>query len=310
MKNQVRIINFMSQRMLAASLSLFLVLGSFVSLFSQGLSLGLDFTGGVAIELGFEKDIDLELIRSILKKSPEFEKAQVQRYGSNQTAMIKVVGLANVDSVELAASMDKILIGLKTDNPYEIKKVDFIGPVVGDELRDQSGMAMLVALFIMLFYVSIRFSAKFAIGAIIALCHDVIITFGYFSVTRIDFDLTVLAAVLAVIGYSLNDTIIVADRIRENYKKARLESPISIINTSLSQTLGRTTITSLTTLFVVLALLFVGGEMIKGFAEALIVGIVVGTYSSIYIASSILLSLNISKQDFIEITPESVDEMP
>lgn len=310
MKNEPRVFDFMRMRMLSMAFSVFLVISSLVSIFHQGLSLGLDFTGGVAIELGFEKDVNFEQLRLVLKQSPEFEKAQVQKYGNNQTAMIKVVGITNIDSAELTASLDQLLSDIKTENTFEIKKVDFIGPVVGDELRDQSGMAMLAALFIMLLYVAIRFSAKFATGAVIALFHDVIITFGYFSITRIDFDLTVLAAVLAVIGYSLNDTIIVADRIRENFKKARLESPVSIVNTSLSQTLGRTTITSATTLFVLLALLFAGGEMIKGFAEALIVGIVVGTYSSIYIASSILLSLNISKQDFIEVVPEAVDDLP
>jgi len=189
-------------------------------------------------------------------------------------------------------------------------RVDFIGPVVGDELRDQSGMAMLIALFIMLIYVSIRFSTKFAVGAVVALFHDVIITFGFFSITRLEFDLTVLAGVLAVIGYSLNDTIIIFDRIREDFKAARLETPTSIINGSISQTLGRTLITSLTTLFVLFSLFVMGGEMIKGFSIALIVGIIVGTYSSVYVASNILLTLNISKKDFIEVKPEVVDDMP
>jgi len=310
MKNEVKVINFMGLRMMTMALSLFLILASITSLFSKGLNLGLDFTGGVAIELGFEKEVDLENIRTVLKGSTEFEKAQVQNYGSNQTVMIKVVGLSNVDSSELSRILNNLLSDFKLQNNFEIKKVDFIGPVVGDELRDQSGIAMLVALFIMLLYVSVRFSMKFALSAILALIHDVIITFGFFSFFQLDFDLTVLAAILAVIGYSLNDTIIVSDRIRENFKKARLESPVLIINSSLSQTLGRTINTSLTTLLTVIALYFFGGEMIKGFSEALLVGIVVGTYSSIYIAGSFLLTLNLNKQDFIEITPEAIDDMP
>jgi preprotein translocase subunit SecF len=310
MKNEIKVIDFMSKRMIAAALSLFLVVASLLSVFSQGLNLGLDFTGGIAIEIGFENELDLEIVRSALKVSEEFEKAQVQNYGNTKTIMIKVVGVANVDSAEMSKSISKLISASVKDNPFNVKRVDFIGPVVGDELRDQSGMAMLVALFIMLLYVAIRFSAKFALGAVLALFHDVIITFGFFSVTRIDFDLTVLAAVLAVIGYSLNDTIVVSDRIRENFKAARMETPAMIINTSLTQTLGRTIITSLTTLFVLSALFFMGGEMIKGFAIALIVGVLVGTYSSIYVASNILMATKISKQDFIEIKPEAVDDMP
>ena len=310
MKNEITIIDFMSKRKLAAAISLFLIGASLISIFSQGLNLGLDFEGGVAIELGFEKSANLPLVRSVLKQSKEFEKAQVQNYGNDQTILIKVIGVDNVDTGVLAKTINTLLGEEAVGNPFEVKRVDFIGPVVGDELRDQSGIAMLTALFIMLFYVAIRFSAKFALGAIIALFHDVIITFGFFSLFRLDFDLTVLAAVLAVIGYSLNDTIVVSDRIRENFKSARMESPASIVNKSLSQTLGRTIITSLTTLFVLLALLFMGGELIKGFAIALIVGVIVGTYSSVYVASNILMSTNISKKDFIEIKPEAVDDMP
>lgn len=308
---QFKTIDFLSKRIPAGILSIVLVLVSLASIFFQGLNLGLDFTGGIAVELAFEKDADLPAIRSVLKTSPQFANAQVQKYGSNSEVLIKVVGVGGIDTVEISKNLKTLLSEQAASNTFEIVRVDFIGPVVGDELRDQSGMAMLIALFIMLIYVSIRFSTKFAVGAVAALFHDVIITFGFFSLMRLEFDLTVLAGILAVIGYSLNDTIVICDRIRENFKAARMETPASIINEALTQTLGRTIITSLTTLFVLLALFLMGGEMIKGFSIALIVGIVVGTYSSVYVASNMLMVLKISKMDFIEIKPEeAVDDMP
>ncbi len=310
MKQEIKIIDFMGKRMIAVAISAILVTLSLFSLFSQSLNWGLDFTGGVAIELGFEKSANLEEIRSALKQSEQFEKALVQNYGNEQTVLVKVIGSSNVDTAQVEITLNELLEQIKQSNFFDVKRVDFIGPVVGDELRDQSGLAMLVALFIMLLYVAIRFSSKFALGAVVALFHDVIIVLGFFSVLQFDFDLTVLAAVLAVIGYSLNDTIVVSDRIRENFKAARLESPSDIVNKSLSQTLGRTLITSFTTLFVLLALLIMGGETIKGFSIALIVGVLIGTYSSIYVASNILMATNISKKDFIEIKPEAVDDMP
>ncbi len=300
----------MSKRYIAGAGSILLIVISVVSLFVQGLSLGLDFTGGVAIEVGFEKDTNLPAIRKVLKASPVFEKAQVQNYGNARTILVKVIGDSEVSSTDMEQQLNTLLKKDFETEGFTIKRVDFIGPVVGDELRDQSGIAMLVALFIMLFYVAVRFSTKFALGAVLALFHDVIITFGFFSVTRLEFDLTVLAAVLALIGYSLNDTIVVFDRVRENFKAARMETPTEVINNSLSQTLDRTIITSMTTVFVLFALLGLGGEMIKDFSIALIVGIFVGTYSSIYVASSILLTLDISKKDFIEIKPEAIDGMP
>jgi preprotein translocase subunit SecF len=288
--SEIKLIDFMSKRRHAAILSVALVLASFGSIFFQGLNLGLDFTGGIAIEMGFEKEAKLEQIRSELKGSPVFEKAQVQHYGDPKTVLVKVVGAANANTAVFGEQLATLLEPVASENAFEIKRIDFIGPVVGNELRDQSGMAMLVALFIMLFYVAARFSTKFALGAVVALFHDVIITFGFFSVTQLDFDLTVLAAVLAVIGYSLNDTIVVSDRIRENFKETRIGAPAEIVNKSLTQTLGRTIITSLTTLFVLLALFVMGGD--------------------IYVASNILMAMKISKQDFIEIKPEAVDDMP
>ena len=192
----------------------------------------------------------------------------------------------------------------------DIRRIEFVGPQVGDELRDQSGIAMIVALFFMMVYVAFRFQFKFGVGAAAALFHDVLITMGVFSIFQLQFDLTVLAAILAVIGYSLNDTIVVSDRIRENFKKLRLDTAEEIINASLNQTLGRTLVTSFTTFLVLLALLFMGGELIRGFAIALLVGVFVGTYSSIYVASNVLLNMGISKEDFFDVKPEDVDEMP
>lgn len=305
-----RIFNFMATRLPSAIFSLLLVLLSLGSIFYQGLNLGLDFTGGVAIELAFENDADLPAIRNALKASPDFGSAQVQKYGSNSEVLIKVVGMSGLDVAAVSQKLGTLLSEQVSENPFKIMRVDFIGPVVGDELLDQSGLALLISLFIMLIYVSIRFSTKFAFGAIVALFHDVIITFGFFSLTRMEFDLNVLAGILAVIGYSVNDTIVIFDRIREMFKAARLETSASIINEAITVTLDRTTITSLTTLFVVFALFIMGGEMIKGFSAALMVGIIVGTYSSIFVASSLLMSTNISKKDFIEVKPEAVDEMP
>lgn len=305
-----KIIDFMSKRYITATGSVLLIIISIVSLFMQGLNLGLDFTGGVAIEVGFNKDVEMSLVRKVLKSSPAFENAQVQNYGNAKTILVKVVGSSDVNSTQMEAQFTKLLQSKYDVNDFVIKRVDYIGPVVGNELRDQSGIAMLVALFIMLLYVAVRFSSKFALGAVIALFHDVIITFGFFSVTRLEFDLTVLAAVLALIGYSLNDTIVVFDRVRENFKAARLETPEEIINNSITQTLDRTIITSLTTLFVLFALFVMGGEMIKDFSVALIIGIIIGTYSSIYVASSITLTLKISKKDFLEVKPEALDGMP
>ncbi len=310
MKKEKTIIRFMSQRFLAMGLSLLLILVSIVSLFVQGLNPGLDFTGGIAIELDFEKTANLDEIRNQLKNSEKFSKAQVQHYGNDRTVMVKVVDTSSVDiadTQQLAVELEHILEAVK---PFGVKKVDVIGPAVGDDLRDQSGLALLVSIFLMTVYVSVRFSLKFAISAALGLVHDGILVFGFFSLTQIDFDLTVLAAVLAVLGYSLNDTIVVSDRIRENFRAMRMETPMMIIDKSLTQVLDRTIITSGTTLFVVISLYLLGGEMLKGFSVALFVGIVVATYSSIYISSSLLLTLKLSKQDFIEIKPEAADSMP
>ena len=301
-KSSKKSINFMRQRHLATIISAVLLVASLVSLFINGLQLGLDFTGGLQVEAKFNEPADLEKIRSSLVTAG-FDKAVVVYFGSNRD--VKVTLQQDFDN----SFEQKITEALTsaTTSPVELKQLEYVGPQVGSELRDRGGIGMLFALMMIMLYVAVRFQYKFSLGAVVSLIHDVTIILGVFSLFKLNFDLTVLAAVLAVIGYSLNDTIVVFDRIRENFRKIRKSTPVEIINISWTQTLGRTTITSFTTLLVLLALLFVGGELIQGFAIALIVGIVVGTYSSIYIAANILLLLHIDKEDLMLPEKEGVE---
>lgn len=293
MLQQDKVINFMGRRKIAALLSLVLLIGAITSLAINGLEFGLDFTGGTQIEVGYEQPADLNQVREQLNTAG-FEGAVVVYFGSETDVLIRLqrgfeAGLGDEIIAALARGGDEI----------ELRRVEFVGPQVGEELRDEGGIGMLFALVVVMAYVAMRFQYKFSIGAVAALIHDVILVLGFFSVLKLNFDLTVLAAVLAVIGYSLNDTIVVSDRIRENFRKLRTETPIEVVNCSLTQTLGRTLITSLTTILVLLALFYFGGEMIHGFATALLVGVLVGTYSSIYVASNVLLSMSISKEDLM-----------
>ena len=302
-------IDFMSKRKLSMVISILLVIGSIVSLSTRGLNLGIDFTGGYLIEVGYKQSADLNAIRDTLK-SNDYADAQVQHFGTSQDVLVR---LAPRPGSNQATISDNIFKVLKKQSPdATMRRVEFVGPQVGEELREQGGLAMLIALFGILIYVSLRFQFKSAVGAIFALIHDVIITIGVFSVVQMSFDLSVLAAVLAVIGYSLNDTVVVLDRIRESFKGIRKKTPKEIINISINSTLSRTVITSLTTLLVLVALFYFGGEVIHGFAFALIIGVLIGTYSSVYIASSTLMAMNISKQDFLESVKEKkeLDEMP
>lgn len=302
-------IDFMSKRKIALAISLLLIILSIVSLGKNGLNLGIDFTGGYLIEVGYPNDADIESIRNALA-SNNFKDAQVQNFGTSKDVLIRIAPSADVNKASIS---DKILETLKqtSDQSIEMRRVEYVGPQVGEELRDQGGMAMLVALFFILIYVSLRFQFKSAVGAILALIHDVIITIGCFSILQLDFDLSVLAAILAIIGYSLNDTVVVLDRIRETFRNVRKSTPGEIINLSINQTLSRTLMTSFTTLIVLSALFFLGGEVIHGFASALIIGVVVGTYSSIYVASSTLMAMNITKHDFLTHTKEEVvDDQP
>jgi preprotein translocase subunit SecF len=303
------LINFMGKRKLAMVFSILLIIISIGSLVTKGLNLGIDFTGGYLIEAGYQSDVNLEQVRKALNDG-DFTDVQVQNFGSSKDIIVRI---APQEGINKATIGDNVLSILKTtsEQDVEMRRVEFVGPQVGDELRDDGGIALLVALGGILIYISLRFQLKSAVGAILALIHDVIITVGFFSLFQIEFDLTVLAAILAVIGYSLNDTVVVLDRIRETFRNIRKTSPEDVLNISINETLGRTIVTSLTTLLVLLALFFLGGEIIHGFALALIIGVVIGTYSSIYIASSALMTMNIHKQDFLVVAKEQiVDDAP
>jgi len=297
--------DFMSKRKMALLFSALLIIGSVSSLVIKGLNFGLDFTGGTLIEVGYQQSADLNKIRNRLT-SAGFGDAVVQNFGSSKDVLVRLAPREHTTSQSLG---DKILSALKEDDSnVEMRRQEFVGPQVGDELRDDGGLAMIIALAFILVYVMARFEYRFALGSIAALIHDVIITMGIFSFFQFDFDLTVLAAVLAVIGYSLNDTIVVFDRIRENFRLMRKQDPIHIINASLNQTLSRTMMTSITTLIVVLAMFFLGGELIHGFSIALIIGILVGTYSSIYVASSMVITLNITAESMMPVKKEGEDQ--
>ena len=303
----MKTINFMGQRRLAALFSVLLVAGSVFSLATRQLNWGLDFTGGTLAEVHYSEVAPLAAIRETLN-SGGFAGAIVVRFGSDRDVMIRLPqGYTDKDGAQLVALLQDAY-----DGTVELRRSEFVGPQVGDELRDQGGLALLLALGLVMLYVAFRFQLKFSLGAVAALAHDVLITLGFFSVLRLEFDLTVLAALLAVIGYSLNDTIVVSDRIRENFRKIRKAEPVQVINISLTETLGRTLVTSLTTLMVLFALFLFGGEMIHGFAIALIVGVMIGTYSSIYVAASTLMWLGIDKEDLLVPVKEGaeVDSRP
>ena len=297
--------DFMGKRKIALAFSALLIIAAISSLVMKGLNFGLDFTGGTLIEVAYPQSADLTKIRNRLASSG-FDDAVVQNFGSSKDVLVRLAPRENTSSQSLG---DKILTALKEDDADVVmRRQEFVGPQVGDELRDDGGLAMLIALGFILVYVMARFEYRFALGSIAALIHDVIITMGVFAFFQFDFDLTVLAAVLAVIGYSLNDTIVVFDRIRENFRLMRKKEPGEIVNASLNQTLSRTMMTSMTTLIVVLAMFFLGGELIHGFAIALIIGIVVGTYSSIYVASSMVITLKITAESMMPVIKEGEDQ--
>jgi len=292
--------DFMSYRKQAAIVSILLLIVSAASIVLRSLEWGLDFTGGTLVEVTYEEAAFPELIRAELDQAG-YSGHVVQYFGSDRDILVRMPPQKNLSDKDNARLGDGLLLALRaaTSNQLVLRRAEFVGPAVGDELTNQGGLGLLAALGMVLLYVSFRFQLKFALGAVLALFHDVVITLGVFSVIRWEFDLTVLAALLAVIGYSLNDTIVVSDRIRENFRKLRRGSPEEIINTSLNQTLARTLITSFTTLLVLFALLVLGGELISGFAKALIIGVVVGTYSSIYVAANTLLTLKLDRDDLL-----------
>lgn len=289
-------IDFMSKRKIAAVTSAVLLVLSVGGLIVNGLNLGLDFTGGSLVEVGYEEPVDAEEIRQYLQEQG-YQNGTVQFFGAETDILIRMPPQASRDQAKLG---DEIFATLQTRNPdVSLRQSSFVGPAVGEELTEDGGLAVLTALIVVMLYILFRFTKQFSAGAVLALAHDVFIVLGLFAIFQWTFDLTVLAALLAVIGYSLNDTIVVSDRIRENFRRVRKGAPIDVINTSLNQTLGRTMVTSMTTLFVLLALLLAGGEVIRGFALALTIGVVVGTYSSIFVAASVLLAMNITREDLL-----------
>ncbi len=301
-------LDFMGARKIAMAISVLVIIVSIGSFFTRGLNFGIDFTGGVLLEVGYERTADLTAIRNTLAGAG-FGDATVQNFGSSQDVLIRLLPEEGQSASEIR---DQMLAVLRQESPdVVLRRVEFVGPQVGEELREQGGLAMLFALLMIMAYVTFRFQWKFSIGAVTALIHDVVVTVGIFSVLKLPFDLSVLAAVLAIIGYSLNDTIVVFDRIRENFLRVRKTTAMDIVNLSINQMLGRTIITSFTTLLVLFSLFFLGGETIHAFSLALIIGVVVGTYSSIYIASTTALTLNVQPMDLM--APEKdkeVDELP
>ncbi len=296
-------IDFMAQRRVAAVVSGALLLVAVAALAVRGLAFGIDFTGGTLIEVGYEEPADLSEIRATLVEAG-FPEAVVQHFGTTRDVLVRIAPRETVDKADLSTQVLRAL----DVAPEAMRRVEFVGPQVGEELTEQGGLAMLFALGAIFVYVMLRFEWKFSVGAVAALFHDVLIVLGMFAVLGLEFDLTVLAALLAVIGYSLNDTIVVFDRIRENFRIIRRGSSTQVVNTSLNQTLSRTLMTSLTTLIVLLALFFLGGELIHNFSIALMLGVLVGTYSSLYVASTATLALGITKQDLMPVEKEGADQ--
>ena len=293
--------DFMAGRKFAAIFSALLLSVSLLSLVTQQLNFGIDFTGGTLVEVGYQQTIELEQVRELLSATG-FSDAAVQYFGSARDVLIRVPQLEGKNSADISNELIAVL--KQSGHAVEVRRVEFVGPQVGEDLQEDGGLALIYALIMIFIYIAFRFQRRFSVGAIAALVHDIVITVGFFSVLQLDFDLTVLAALLAVIGYSLNDTIVVFDRIRENFRRMRKGDPVDVVNASLNQTLTRTLITSLTTLLVLTALFFLGGELIRPFSTALIFGVIIGTYSSIYVASPVTLALGISRQDLMPVEKE------
>ena len=322
--------NFLGQRKIALVISSVLIVLSVASFFTKGLNFGIDFTGGTLVEVGYQNAVQIESVRATLQDNG-FDDAVVQHFGTPRDVMVRLpttVSHENVNAAEISNSVmtalrrpfDEVLVESSQADQQQcvfndavvacqvqMRRVEFVGPQVGDELANEGGLAMLYALIGILIYVTFRFEWRFALGSVIALAHDVIITVGVFSLFQLDFSLPVLAAVLAVIGYSLNDTIVVYDRIRENFRKMRKNTVMEIMNVAINQTLPRTILTSMTTLLVVVTLLLLGGEVIRGFSLALFIGVIVGTYSSVFVASPIVMVFNITREDMIPVQKEGAE---
>lgn len=301
--------DFMGVRKPAALISIVFIVIAITSFVVNGLNFGIDFTGGTIVELSYENGVDLDKVRKSLLDT-DFRDAVVQYFGTSTDVLIRIPPQQGMNTADISSKLIQLL-GTSGD-AVQMRRVEFVGPQVGEELREDGGLAMIWALLGILIYVAIRFQTRFSLGAIAALIHDVVITIGFFSITQMNFDLTVLAAILAVIGYSLNDTIVVFDRIRENFHQMRKATPIEVMNASINQTLSRTIVTGLTTLLVLVALFVFGGEIIHGFSTALIIGVLIGTYSSVFIASPVTLALGVSRQDLLPVEKEGaqLDELP
>jgi preprotein translocase subunit SecF len=310
-------IDFMGVRRIAAGISALLAVVSVISLLVNSLNFGLDFTSGTSVRLNYSQTVDLDQVNLTLQQNG-YEDAVVVTFGSDRDIRVLLPvdsSVAEQDQAEQAAQVGESLAAMlqqETQSQVTLLGSDYVSAKVGEELAEQGGLGMLVALGIIMVYIAVRFQFKFSVGAVVALAHDLIITLGIFSVFQMEFNLNTLAAMLAIIGYSLNDTIVVSDRIRENFRRLRKGSPIEMVNASLNQTLSRTLITSLTTLLVLFSILFIGGESTQGFAIALIIGVVIGTYSSIYIASNVIIYMNVTREDLMIPVKEGaeLDELP
>ncbi len=310
-------IDFMGVRRIAAGISALLAVVSVISLLVNSLNFGLDFTSGTSVRLNYSQTVDLDQVNLTLQQNG-YEDAVVVTFGSDRDIRVLLPvdsSVAEQDQAEQAAQVGESLAAMlqqETQSQVTLLGSDYVSAKVGEELAEQGGLGMLVALGIIMVYIAVRFQFKFSVGAVVALAHDLIITLGIFSVFQMEFNLNTLAAMLAIIGYSLNDTIVVSDRIRENFRRLRKGSPIEMVNASLNQTLSRTLITSLTTLLVLFSILFIGGESTQGFAIALIIGVVIGTYSSIYIASNVIIYMNVTREDLMIPVKEGaeLDDMP
>ena len=305
MSMNIKEYNFLSIRYVAMALSILLMLISLGSLITKGLNKGIDFTGGFLIEVSYQQAPTISQVRSDLAGGG-FPEAIVQNFGGSKDLMIRILPREGIDNKAVGKQIIEILDN--SSNKAELRGSEFIDPQVGEELTDQGGLAMIFALIMIMIYIIIRFQWKFSIGAVAALIHDVLITIGVFSFFQVSFDLAVLAAILAVIGYSLNDTIVIFDRIRENFRLLRKTETLTILNKSINQTISRTVITSGTTLLVLCALYFIGGKSLEGFSFALIIGVIIGTYSSIYVASTSIFLLDVSTSDLLQVKKEQIDD--
>ena len=300
-------IDFMAVRKPMLGLSVLLLLASAVILGVRGLNFGIDFSGGVLVEVGYPEAVELDDVRADLSEGG-FSAASVQYFGTSSDVLIRLAPDAAESTAQLS---DRIFAVLSAETPgLDLRRVEFVGPQVGEELAVDGGLAAIFALILILIYVAFRFEWKFAVGAVAATAHDAVVVLGYFALLGVEFDLSVLAAILAVIGYSLNDTIVVFDRVRENFLEMRKGGPLDIVNATVNQTLARTLVTGVTTLGVLLALFFFGGEILHGFSVALIAGIIIGTYSSIFVASAVVVALGVTREDLLPPTQEELDEMP